>query len=65
MVTSDAVQELIEEGFDPALAALMAAAEEEGVVFDLETGAELDVDPDSPIQVEVTAAGEAADGGAA
>lgn len=65
MVTSDAVQELIDAGFDPDLAALMAAAEEEGVVFDLESGAELDIDPDNPIQVEVTPAGEAAAGGAA
>ena len=60
-----AVQELIEEGFDPDLAALMAAAEEEGTVFDLDTGEELEVDPDVPIQVEVTAEGEAAVDGAA
>ena len=64
-MNSQAVQELMDEGFDPDLAAMMAAAEEEGVVFDLASGAELAVDPDAPIQVEVTAAGAAAAGGAA
>lgn len=64
-MNSQAVQELIGEGFDPELAAMMAAAEEEGTVFDLDTGEELQVDPDAPIQVEVTAEGEAAAGGAA
>ena len=61
----DPFDSLMDEGFDPDLAAMMAAAEEEGVVFDLASGAELAVDPDAPIQVEVTAAGAAAAGGAA
>lgn len=59
-MNSQAIQELIEEGFDPDLAAIMAAAEENGTVFDLESGAELDIDPDAPIPFDATPAGEAA-----
>ena len=46
----NAVDELIEAGFDPDVAELMAAAEEDGTVFDLETGKELAVNPDGPIE---------------
>lgn len=59
-MNSQAVQELIDEGFDPDLAAMMAAAEEEGVVFDLSTGTELAIDPDAPIPFEATPAGKEA-----
>lgn len=61
-----AVQELIEEGFLPDIAELMALSEEElNLVFDLETGETVEIDPDAPIPYEPTPAGEAAAGGAA
>lgn len=60
-MNTQAIEELMAEGFDEVTATLMAIAEEEdGVVFDLESGEELAVDPDGPIEYEITVAGEAA-----